>query len=85
MWAAAAMSVAVGVFLPQEAALLQDHECPLPPLDLPLAPQGEQALQAAEALEAAPEAEAHAAAPEKISNPVALFSDISRVRGERNY
>jgi len=76
MWTAAVMSVAEGVFLRQEVALPRDRERPLLPLDLLLAPLGAQAPQAAEAQETAPEAEAHTAAPEKISKPAALLSDI---------
>ena len=68
MWAAAVMSVAEGVFLPQEAALPQDQERPLLPLDPPLHPPGAQALQEARAQETAPEVEAHTVALEKISN-----------------
>ena len=50
----AVMSVAKGVFLPQEAALPQDQERPLLRLDPPLHPPGVRVLQAAEAQGAAP-------------------------------
>ena len=76
MSVAAVMSVAEGVFLPQEVALHQDQECPLLPLDPPLHPPGVRVLREVKALEAAPEAEAHAAALEKTSKPAALFPDI---------
>ena len=72
MWAAAVMSVAEGIFPPQEAALPQDQLDPL----LRLAPLGAQALLAAKAQETVPEAEVHIAVLEKNRNPGALFSDI---------
>ena len=54
MWAAAVMSVAEGVFLPQEVTLPQVQERPLLRLDPPLHPPGAQALLEAKAQGAAP-------------------------------
>ena len=82
MWAAAVMSVAEGVFLPQEVALPRDQQRPLLPLDPPLDPRGVRVLQVVKAQETAPEAEAHTAALKKISSPRALLSYILSYRGK---
>lgn len=78
MLAAAVMSVVEGVFLPQEVAHPQAQERPPLPLDPLLAPREAMFLQAAEAQGVAPEAGAHAAAPEKISDtaPFFLYSQL---------